>query len=131
MTFRLLILSATLVVGSPVAAQVQSLPITSSVNDAQDDEQPMVQQRRQTPIDTSSVGRTARSSVGQVGQRQTRDMVAQQMGVKPMARIASRIQNRVQSRIRNRIDRNYDSQVNATDAFAVAEDQTRSGGRPR
>ncbi len=48
-----------------------------------------------------------------------------------MARIASRIQNRVQSRVRNRIDRNYDSQVNATDPLAVAEDQTRSGGRPR
>ena len=131
MTFRLVVFSVTLVALTPAMAQVRSAPVSSSTIDAQDDEQPTVQQQRQTPLDTNSAGGTARSSIGQVGQRQTRDTAAQQAGIKPMARIASRIQNRVQSRIRNRIDRNYDSRVNATDPFAVAEDQTRSGGRPR
>lgn len=99
---------------------------------AQDEyQQPLPQQQQQTPLDTNPSGRTARSSAGQVGQRQTRDTAAQQAGIKPMARISSRIQNRVQNRIRNRIDRYYDPRANATDPFVVAGDQARTSGRPR
>lgn len=79
----------------------------------------------------SDVGRgeTARSTVGQVGQRQTREQLAQDAGIEPMARINSRVQNRVQSRIRNRIDRYYDPQANATSPFDIAGDQARTAGR--
>lgn len=121
------------IAASPAAAQVRSGSVTSSATDPQEDEQPLVQQQQQqqTPLDTNPTGRTARSSVGQAGQRQTREAAAEQAGIKPMARIASRIQNRVQNRIRNRIDRNYDPQAGATDPFAVAEDQARTTGRPR
>ncbi len=114
--------------GAPASAQVRSTPATA---DTQDDEQPIVQQQQQTPPQTNQAGRTAQSSAGQVGQRQTRDTAAAQAGIKPMARIASRIQNRVQNRLRTRIDRNYDPQANTTDPFAVAEDQARTTGRPR
>jgi len=114
----------------PAAAQVRSSGATSAAN-GQDNEQPIVQQRQPTPLEANPSGRTARSSVGQVGQRQSRDTAAQQTGVKPMARIANRVQNRVQSRIRNRIDRNYHPQANATDPFVVAEDQVRTNGHPR
>lgn len=121
------------ITAAPAMAQVRSAPVMSSSTDQDDDQQPMPQQQQQqqTPLDTNQAGRTARSSVGQVGQRQTRDTTAQETGIKPMARIASRIQNRVQNRIRNRIDRNYDPQAGATDPFAVAEDQARTTGRPR
>jgi hypothetical protein len=115
---------------SPAVAQLRSPQSVTSITDGQDDDQPFSQQR-QTTLDTNSRGHTARSSVGQVGQRQTRDTAAQQTGIKPMARIASRIQNRVQSRIRDRIDRNYDPQANATDPFVVAGEQARKGGISR
>ena len=85
----------------------------------------------QPPLDADGTGRTAQSAVGQVGQRQTQDVTAPKTGLKPTGRINSRIQNRVQSRIRNRIDQDYDPQGNAADPFRVAEDQTRTGGRPR
>lgn len=116
---------------SPAFAQSRSPQSAPSAIDSQDDEQPVVQQRQQTPLDTNPSGRTARSSVGQVGQRQTRDTAAQQAGIKPMARVANRIQNRVQNRIRNRIDRYYDPRANATDPFVVAGEQARTSGRPR
>lgn len=116
---------------SPAVAQLRSPQSTTWATDSQSEEQPVVQQRRQTPLSTNSAGRTARSSVGQVGQRQTRNTTADQTGIKPMARIESRIQNRVQNRIRNRIDRNYDPQANASDPFVVAEGQTHTSGRPR
>lgn len=76
-----------------------------------------------------NAGKTAPSSIGQVGQRQTREMLAQDAGIKPMARINNRIQNRIQSRIRNRIDRYYDPQANATSPFQVAGDQARIAGQ--
>lgn len=132
MIVRSLVGIGALVVAMPAVAQVRSAQSTASATDGQDDEQSVVQQQQtQPPLDTNQNGRTARSSVGQVGQRQTRDSAGEQAGIKPMARIASRIQNRVQNRIRNRIDRNYDPQAGATDPFAVAEDQARTSGRPR
>lgn len=115
---------------SPASAQSRAPQSATSPADSQGDEQPIVQQR-QTPLDTNPSGRTARSSVGQVGQRQTRDTAAQQVGTEPMARIASRVQNRVQNRIRNRIDRYYNPQANATDPFVVAGEQARKSNRPR
>lgn len=74
---------------------------------------------------------TVRSAAGRAGQRQTREQIAQDTGIQPMARIDARIQNRVQSRIRNRIDRSYDPQANAASPFVVAGDQARTAGRPR
>lgn len=74
-------------------------------------------------------GQTANSSVGQVGQRQTREKAA--ATIAPTARIASRIVNRVQSRIRNRIDRYYDPKANAASPFEVAGEQARIAGRQR
>lgn len=116
---------------TPNVAQARTLQSATSDANSQDGEQPVVQQRQQTPLETNPSGRTARSSIGQVGQRQTRDTAADQAGIKPMARIASRVQNRVQNRIQNRIDRHYSPQASATDPFAVAEDQAREGSRPR
>ncbi len=110
----------------PATAQLrwpQNTPSAAVVED-----QP---QQRQAPLDTNPGGHTARSSAGQVGQRQTRELTAQQAGIEPMARIAGRVQNRVQNRIRNRIDRYYDTQANATDPFIVAGEQARTGSRPR
>lgn len=75
------------------------------------------------------VARTARSSVGQVGQRQTRQEVAP--AVDQMGRINNRVPSRVQSRIRNRIDRFYDPRANAESPFAIASDQARTTGKPR
>lgn len=111
---------------NPAAAQMRTAAVTSPLNDQE--EQPTPPQRP-TPIETNQAGRTSQTSAGQVGQRQTRDTAAVEAGIKPMARIANRIQNRVQNRLRNRIDQNYDVRANATDPFAVAEDQARSGGR--
>ncbi len=117
---------------SPAVAQSRSPESAASSSYGQDEDQPLPQQQqRQTPLETSPSGRAARSSVGQVGQRQTSDIAAQQAGIKPMARIANRVQNRVQNRIRNRIDRYYDPRANATDPFVVAGEQARTSGRPR
>lgn len=85
----------------------------------------------QQPLSEIRQGEIARSVAGQTGQRQTRELVAQDAGIEPMGRIDSRIQNRVQSRIRNRIDRYYDPQANATSPFEVAGYQARAAGRPR
>lgn len=85
----------------------------------------------QQPVPETRQGETARSTVGQTGQRQNREQIAQDAGIEPMGRINSRVQNRVQSRIRNRIDRYYDPQANAASPFQVAGDQARTAGRPR
>lgn len=101
-------------------------------SDQQLDQSAPLQWQPTQPATTPSVslpGRIARSSVGEVGQRQARDQDVN--GLRPTARIASRIENRVQSRLRTRIDRTYDSQANTTSPFAVAEDQTRAAGRSR
>jgi len=76
-------------------------------------------------------GETPRSTAGQAGRRQTREQVARDSGIEPMARIESRIQNRAQTRLRNRIDRYYDPQANATSPFVVAGEQARTAGRRR
>ena len=96
----------------------------------QDDEQSQVAPVQQ-PLPETRQGETARSAADQAGQRQTREVIAQDAGIEPMARINGRIQNRVQSRIRNRIDRYYDPQANAASPFEVAGDQARTAGRPR
>lgn len=85
----------------------------------------------QQPLPETRQGETARSVAGQTGQRQTRELIAQDAGIEPMARIGSRVANRVQSRIRNRIDRYYDPQANAASPFAVAGNQARTAGRSR
>ncbi|MBB3880146.1 hypothetical protein [Sphingomonas pseudosanguinis] len=89
-----------------------------------------IQQAPQSLPETRQ-GETARSTVGQTGQRQTREIISQDAGIEPMARINNRIQNRVQSRIRNRIDPYYDPQANSTSPFRVAGDQVRLSGRAR
>jgi hypothetical protein len=84
-------------------------------------------------VDTSvgqgtPAGHVASSTVGEVGQRLTREESAQQ--IEPLGRVESRIQNRVQSRIRNRIDRYYNPQANATSPFEIAGQQARKAGKP-
>lgn len=96
----------------------------------QDDTQQQPAPIQQTLPETRQ-GETARSTAGQAGQRQTRELLSQDAGIEPMARINGRVQNRVQSRIRNRIDRYYDPQANAASPFEVAGDQARTAGRPR
>jgi hypothetical protein len=84
------------------------------------------QQAQQMPID-NSVGRLARSSVGEVGQRQTRE--AAPSGLRPAARIDGRIQSRIRNRIYNRLDRYYDPAANSVRPFAVAEDAVQAAQR--
>lgn len=72
-------------------------------------------------------GPALQTSVGQVGQRQTREDIAP--ATEPLQRIEDRIENRVQSRVRNRIDRFYDPQANAASPFVVAADRARVTGR--
>lgn len=79
-----------------------------------------------SPVDAGA-GRTAQTSSGLVGQRQTRQDAAP--NVAPLARIQSRVASRVQNRINNRIDRNYDPQANSASPFEVASDRARTAGR--
>ena len=78
---------------------------------------------------TTPAGRVAKSSVGQVGERATKEQAV--TGIEPLDRIDSRIQNRIQSRIRNRIDRYYDPAANAVSPFKVAAETAREAGKPR
>jgi hypothetical protein len=82
--------------------------------------------RRLIPTANQSIGKTAESSAGRAGERQTG---AQATGVKPLARINGRIANRIESRIVNRIDRTYDSSTNALSPFIIASDATAKAGR--
>jgi hypothetical protein len=75
--------------------------------------------------------RTPETGNGRIGQRQSRDAVARDTGIEPMARLQTRVANRVQSRLRNRIDRNYDPSANATSPFVVAGEQARRPQSPR
>jgi hypothetical protein len=97
----------------PASAQNREPPTVPSIEDMQ----------------LEQAGRTATTSAGEVGQRQTREDVSTE--VAPMSRISNRIENRVQNRLRNRIDRAYDPQANATTPFAVANEAARSVGRSR
>jgi len=126
-------------------AQTRSLPSTSSLSslDQRDDDQSSVtveqqqqqQQQQQSnqlmPLESNQVGHIARSSAGEIGQRQTRDSASTLTGVGLMGRVASRIQNRVQNRLRTRIDRTYDPQADTNDPFRVAQDQIKAINRPR
>jgi hypothetical protein len=114
---RVTCLSMLLLIAAPAAAQ-------RGESDAVDDRPQLP-----APAPEAKPGQVAKSTVGQVGKRQTREDVAKV--VAPMARINSRIQNRVQSRIRNRIDRNYDPTANASSPFEVASEQVRVGGPKR
>lgn len=68
-------------------------------------------------------GQVARSSVGQIGQRETREKAAAK--INPSVAVPGRIQNRVQSRLRTRIDKYYDPQANRLSPFIVAGEQSR------
>lgn len=74
-------------------------------------------------------GQVAQSSVGQVGQRQTREQTAP--NTPPMNRIASRLQTRIQSRLRTRIDRLGAPPATPLTAFIVAEEEARTKSSPR
>lgn len=115
---RTILIMISMIAGVPATAQ-------TSPADSNSDELPNLQQ---PPSLIDRAGHVANSSVGQVGQRQTREEVAP--NIKPIERIASRIQNRVQSRIRNRIDRYYDPQANAASPFEAAGEQARKAGKP-
>jgi hypothetical protein len=118
------ILSIALCLSAATPAYAQSGMFQADQDQAADDHG---EQRLQIP--PTKAGHIASSSVGEVGQRQTRQQAPDSIAVG--TRVAARIQNRVQSRIRNRIDRNYDPQSNATSPFAVAQDQARTAGRPK
>jgi hypothetical protein len=77
----------------------------------------------------ATIGQTARSSVGQAGQRQTRDRPV--AGIQTVTRVDARVQNRVQSRIRTRIDRVAGAQTDSTLSFRTASEQARIAGRRR
>ncbi len=76
------------------------------------------------------VGKVARSASGEIGTRQERSDSGN-FDVQPLERLSTRVQNRVQSRLRTRLDRYYNPQGGAADPFAVAEAETRTGGRRR
>lgn len=82
-----------------------------------------------TSLPETLPGQTATSTAGQAGRRQSRDELAQEAGIPPMARIGGRVQNRAETRIRNRIDRYYDPQANTVSPFVVAGDQARTAVR--
>ncbi|MFL0415861.1 hypothetical protein [Sphingomonas sp. 179-A 2A2 NHS] len=60
-------------------------------------------------VDSSAIV-TPVTDAGRIGERQTREDVAREAGIKPMGRINDRVGNRVQSRLRTRLDRNYSNQ---------------------
>jgi len=80
-------------------------------------------------LPSTGAGEVAKSAVGQVGQRRTREDLTTKPDVISMTRVDLRIQNRVQSRIRNRIDPLYDPQANAASPFTVASEQVRTPRR--
>jgi len=57
----------------------------------------------QQPSPETRQSEITRSVTDRAGQRQSRELLSQDAGIEPMARINGRILNRVQSRIRNRI----------------------------
>lgn len=65
----------------------------------------------------------ARSSVGTIGQRQTRSDVT--TNAMTLGRINGRLENRVPSRLQTRLDRNYDRAASVSDRIQAAADQAR------
>lgn len=114
----------------PLALLLSAMPVMAQNRQDRGQAQEMPT-RSASRLPMTSQGETARSAVGQAGQRQSREQVAMDTGIEPMGRINRRIQNRVQSRIRNRIDRYYSPQANATSPFAVASEQATAIGRSR
>lgn len=76
-----------------------------------------------------TAGRTAKTGIGEVGQRQTR--AEARPGAEPMDRIETRISSRIENRIRTRIDRDYDEGFHTTSAIADADARARATGQPR
>lgn len=117
MRHRLLLLSGLLLAGHPATdGAAQQVPVA--------DQAPL-------PPPPPPAARTPEAGNGRIGQRQTKDGVARETGIEPMARLQTRVANRVQSRLRNRIDRNYDPSANATSPFVVAGEQARRPQSPR
>lgn len=128
--YRSAIAMMCLLTALPSAAQLRQETRIGGASASQDEEAtPAAPPPLRPAADSNQVGGLARSSVGQLGQRQDRTLL--NPTAKPMARISNRIQNRVQLRIRNRIDRSYSPQANATSPFAVAEEETRPTPRRR
>lgn len=65
------------------------------------------------------------SSIGQLGQRQSRDELSAEAGIKPLGRIGNRISNRVESRINSRTGVQSDEQTIGR-AIKTASDQART-----
>lgn len=128
MSTRLVLICLVMVTVPSALAQSRSVVAeTSGVQDP--DDQGPVQTQPATTVVEQRLGRVAEASVGEVGQRQTRNQAVG--GTRPLARISSRLQTRVQNRLRNRIDRNYDPQANATNPFTIAEAESMSASTPR
>ncbi len=123
---RFLLLLPVMAIALPLPAAAQQ-PGQSGGAYGDQDSRPVVV----TSAPETRPGQTADSFAGETGQRRTREQVAQDAGVEPMARIGGRIQNRTQNRIRNRIDRYYNPQANATSPFVVASEQARTAARRR
>lgn len=66
----------------------------------------------------------ATSSVGKVGQRQTRNQPT--VSTPATGRINNRVQNRIQLRTRNRLNRFYSPQSQTASPFDVANQQSRN-----
>lgn len=91
-----------------VAQQIQGNVVTADVPSSQGE-------------GLREIGRTAQTSVGEVGQRRT--SANSGLRTEPTGRVKSRIQNRVQNRVNNRIDRNYDPRNDVTSSFERASDK--------
>lgn len=128
--FRAGLIALSFVAALPVGAQVAGRTATTTDRTSDPSSDPSIdpatlQQRpATTPMPATRPGATARSSVGQAGQRQQRER--ELGGVGPGLRIQNRIQNRVQTRLSLRIDPNYDPSATQRSPFAVANDQVRS-----
>ncbi|OMJ31132.1 hypothetical protein BSZ14_15215 [Sphingomonas sp. Sph1(2015)] len=117
-------------VALPASAQVAGRTATTTDRDSDPSlawslDPTTLQQRPVTSsMSATRPGATARSSVGQAGQRQQRER--ELGGVGPGLRIQNRIQNRIQTRLSLRIDPDYDPGATQRSPFAVANDQVRS-----
>jgi hypothetical protein len=82
-----------------------------------------------TDLQQTSGGQAANvapSSVGKVGERQSRDAAK---STKPLTRVMNRVQNRIQSRIRSRIDRTYLPTTGPASSYAAAEEESKAERR--
>jgi hypothetical protein len=77
-------------------------------------------------VPSQQPGEIGKTSIGTIGQRQTRASVEAATRIRPTERIDSRIESRTQSRIRSRIDRNYVGSSGTTTAINQAAEQIRT-----